>query len=250
MAEPETPRSYLDLGGSFLEDLPSSIERYPYEGESSFLRIFNQELNPRESSGYGKDDFILLHMNREMIEALFNPDNEPTTLISNCSSFYLDEQLILIKMPSAPHSAASNAMEDAIAAALIPMGLFGRLHKYSNMIIRGTRRGKQSNHGWGPKKPPPGYPKRPSVVLEVAVEKHEPAIRIEKWRLQNGRPHRSQIIRVTKVSDQIIVTNHPLIIPFEDLFLRPPSILVERQIEISQQALQGITEAIWDFQEF
>ncbi|KAJ5382338.1 hypothetical protein N7517_000249 [Penicillium concentricum] len=280
MAEPETPKSYLDIGGSFLKDLPRSIKRYPYEGECSFLRIFNLELDHRESSGHERNDFFLFHMNRETIETLFNSDNEPTTLTRNCSSFDLDEQLVLIKMPSFEHSSASGAVDDAITATISPMGLFGRLHKYSHATIQATTRGKQPDHGWGPKRPPPGYPRRPSVVLEVAwsesesilnsdirfwlnptdgnaricltlrVDRHEPAIRIEKWTPQNGRVHCSQIIRVTKVLGQICVTNHPLIIPFEDLFLRPPSIPAERDIEISQQALQGIADTIWDFQEF
>ncbi|KAJ5467326.1 hypothetical protein N7475_005078 [Penicillium sp. IBT 31633x] len=183
-------------------------------------------------------------------------------------------------MPSAEHSSAIGAVDETIMAALQPMGLFGRLHKYSGTTIQGQMRGKQPDHGWGPKRPPPGYPRRPSVVLEVAwsesdsklnsdirfwlnpaegnartcltlrVDKHKPAIRIEQWRLQNRRPHRLQIIRVTKMPDQISVTNHPLIIPFEHLFLRPPSIPAERDIEISQQALQEIAETIWDIQGF
>ncbi|KAJ5196061.1 hypothetical protein N7449_006540 [Penicillium cf. viridicatum] len=280
MAEPETQNGYLDVGGSFLKDLPNSIERCLYEGEGSFLRIFNLKLNPHESSGHEKSDFILFHTSREMIETLLNPENESTTLSKNCSSFDLDEELILIKMPSPEHSSAIGAVDDAITAALLPMGLFGHLHKYPNTTIQGGTRGKQPDQGWGSRRPPRGFEKRPSVVLEVAwsesdsklnsdvrfwldpangnaricltlrVDKREPAIRIENWRLQNGRPHRVQMIRVTKVSNQITVTNDPLIIPFEDLFLRPPSIPAERHIEISQQALELIADKIWDFQGF
>ncbi|KGO76168.1 hypothetical protein PITC_091930 [Penicillium italicum] len=280
MAEPETRKSYLDLGGSFLKDLPNSIKRYPYEGESSFLRIFNLELNHPESSGHEKSDFILFHVSREMIETLFNSSDEPTTLTKSCSSFDLDEQLILIKMVSPEHSSATGAIDRAITADLLPMGLFKCITTYASTTIQGRTRGKQPDQGWGPRRPPRDYQRRPSVVLEVAwsgsdsklhsdvrfwldpadgnaricltlrVDKHEPAIRIEKWKLQDGRPHRFQMIRMTRVSNQISVTNDPLIIPFEDLFLRPPSTPAERDIQITQQALEDIAETIWEIQGF
>ncbi|KAJ5836187.1 hypothetical protein N7447_002213 [Penicillium robsamsonii] len=263
MAEPETQNGYLDLGGSFLKELPNSIERYPYEGECSFLRIFNLKLNHHESSGHEKNNFILFHTSREMIENLLNPDNESTTLTKNCSSFDLDEELILIKMPSPEHSTALAAMDDAITAALLPMGLFRHLDKYPRTTIQGRTRGKQPDQGWGSKRPPRDSKLNSDVrfwmdpadgnakiCLALKVDKRQPAIRIENWRLQNGRPHRVQMIEVTKVSNHITVTNDPLIIPFEDLFLRTPSIPAERDIEISQQDLEVIADTIWDVQGF
>jgi hypothetical protein len=281
MAEPQMQESYLDLGGSFLQDLPSSIKRYPYEGERSFLRIFDLELSHRELSGYGNNDFMLFQMSRDTIDSMFDSKKEPnTTFTKNCSSFDLNEQLVLIKMPSVEHSSALSVVDDAINAALLPMGLFGRLQKYPSATVRGTMKGKQADHGWGPKRPPPGFERRPAVALEVAwsesdaklnsdvrfwlnpadgnakicltlrVNKHEPAIRIEQWRLQNEKIHRFQTIRVTKVKEQIHVTGHPLILPFEDLFLRPTSTPAERDIEITQQALEQVGESLWELQGF
>ncbi|OQD60292.1 hypothetical protein PENPOL_c025G08100 [Penicillium polonicum] len=282
MAEPETQNGYLDVGGSFLKELPNSIERYPYEGESSFLRISDLKLNSRESS-HEKNDFILFHTSRQMIETLLNPDNESsesTTLAKNRSSFDLDEELILIKMPTREHSSAIGAVDDAITGAIQPMGLFKSLIKYAKTTIQRQTRGKQPDQGWGARRPPHGCERTPSVVLEVAwsesdsklnsdvrfwlapadgnvktcltlrVDKRQPAIRIENWRRQKGRPHRVQMIQVTKVSNHLTVTNDPLIIPFEELFLRGPSIPAERDIEISQQDLEVIAETIWDIQGF
>ncbi|KAJ9490257.1 hypothetical protein VN97_g2985 [Penicillium thymicola] len=215
-----------------------------------------------------------------MIETLLNPDNESTTLTKNCSSFDLNEELILIKMPSHEHSSATSAVDHAIVAALLPMGLFSSVNAYPGATIQGQKRGKQPDHGWGSRRPPSGYERTPSVILEVAwsesdsklnsdvrfwldpadgnaktcltlrVDKRQPTIRIENWRLQNGRPYRVQMIQVTKVSNRITVTNHPLIIPFEDLFLRPSSIPAERDIEISLQALEDIAAKIWEVQRF
>ncbi|CAI7607585.1 unnamed protein product [Penicillium viridicatum] len=253
----------------------------PYEGESSFLRIFDLKLNSYQPS-HEKNDFILFHTSREMIETLFNPHNESsesTTLAKNCSSFDLNEELILIKMPSHEHSSAIGAVDRAIMKALLPMGLIDLVTTYPNTIIQRQTRGKQPDQGWGSRRPPRGCERTPSVVLEVAwsesdsklnsdvrfwlapadgnvktcltlrVDKRQPAIRIENWRRQKERPHRVQI-EVTEVSNHITVTNDPLIIPFEDLFLREPSIPDERDIEISKQELEIIAETIWDIKGF
>ncbi|KAJ5834752.1 hypothetical protein N7447_000778 [Penicillium robsamsonii] len=273
MAGIDTRDDYLELGGSFLKDLPPSIKRYPYEGADSFFHILN--LLP---SGHDRTEFALFHASRETIEHLFSPINEGTTITSHCSSYDLTEELFLVKMPSTGHSVASGAVNLAITEPLRPMGLFNSLHRYGNGTVKGRDKGKEGDHGWGPRRPPPRYAKRPSVALEVAysgsdsklnsdvrfwlnpddgnakicltlqIDSVKPRIRIEKWQLQNGRPHRSQIIWITKVSNQMGVTNHPLVIPFEDLFLRPPSTPAERDIQISKEALEDVADKIWDMQ--
>ncbi|KAJ5514397.1 hypothetical protein N7463_003949 [Penicillium fimorum] len=273
MAGTETKDDYLELGGSFLKDLPQSIKRYPYEGADSFFRTLNSP-----SSGHDRTEFALFHASRATIEHLFSPINEETTIISYCSSYDLTEELFLAKMPSLGHTTASSALDFAIAQFLQPMGLSNSLHKYAGGTITGRDRGKEGDHGWGPRRPPPGYPKRPSVALEVAysesdsklnsdvrfwlnpddgnakicltlrIDRAKTRICIEKWQPQNGRPHRSQIIWITKVSNQISVTNHPLVIPFEDLFLRLPFTPTERDIEVSKEALEDIADKIWDMQ--
>ncbi|KAJ5332976.1 uncharacterized protein N7506_006759 [Penicillium brevicompactum] len=125
---------------------------------------------------------------------------------------------------------------------------------------------------WGPGEIPPRHPKRQSVVLKIAqsdsdaldsdaklnsdvrfwlnpddgdaricltirVGIHTPAIRIEKWRIQNqnGRLHRLQTVQVTRVSGQTRVSDHPLVLPFEDLFLGPPSTPKRREISSHDQ---------------
>ncbi|CAG8193444.1 unnamed protein product [Penicillium salamii] len=166
MAELEIEQDYLDFGNSFLEDLPSSIKRYVYEGESSFLRILSEELYHREPSE--RSAFLLFHVSGEMIEVLFDPNKETTILTRNTSSFDLNEELLLIKMPSNEHSIATSAVDHAVMATLLPMGLNEHLLAYPGATTQGNARGKQPDCGWGPRRPPRNHPKRPSVVLEVA----------------------------------------------------------------------------------
>ncbi|KGO36318.1 hypothetical protein PEX1_029330 [Penicillium expansum] len=281
MAEIETQDSYLELGGSFLKDLPRSIKRYPYEGAPSFFRILNLELNRSQSSGCDRTEFVLFHASRETIEHLFCPINEENTITSHCSAYDLTEELFLARMASsAEHATASYALDHAITECLLPMGLSTKIHGYPGAVIAGRDRGKAGDHGWGPRRPPPGYPKRPSVVLEVAysesdsklnsdvrfwldpddgnaricltlrIDRDEPNIRIERWNLHNDRPHRSQVVWIKRASNRMRVDNHPLVIPFQDLFLRPPSTPAERDLRISAQALEDIADRIWDMQGF
>ncbi|KAJ5503587.1 hypothetical protein N7463_006461 [Penicillium fimorum] len=233
--------SYLDFDGPFLTNLPPSIRRYTYHGEQQFSNIF-------ESESSTNSELILFHASKETIEALFNPDQE-TPIAKLCSSFDTKERLFLITMPSKPHSAT----------------------------IRGDDRGKQPDHGWGPRRRARGEPDSPSVVLEVAysesnsksnsdvrfwlnpnegnanicltlqIHKSRPEIRIEKWERRQGRIYRSEVTYITKKGDHSNVTHHPINIPFESL-LRRPSERGERDIEFSRGQLVEIAETIWETQ--
>lgn len=72
------------------------------------------------------------------------------------------------------------------------------------------------------------------VVLTLRINRQQPKIRIEKWvgsnnnnknNNNNNRHHLDQSVNISKAeSNCIILSNAPLTIGFEDLFLRPASI--------------------------
>ncbi|KAJ9487337.1 hypothetical protein VN97_g5983 [Penicillium thymicola] len=266
----------LGLGGSFLEDLPSSIKRYTYRGESDFFDILETESACFEASPHASE-FLLFHANKETIDTLIeNEDASPIT--KYLTSFDTNEQLFLVRMPSTPHSGASVALHDMIKEATRPMGLFSSLRGYTSAEVRGESRGKQADFGWGPRRTAPGIPGSPSVTLEEAYSENDtklnsdvrfwlnpddgkanvcltlwtgrsqPEIRIEKWENQNGHIHRSQVIWITKSGNQINVSHHPLVISFESLFRRPSSCPREKDLEFSQQQLEELAEVIWEDQ--
>jgi hypothetical protein len=69
----------LSLGGSFLQDLPSSIKRYTYRGESDFFDILESYSAHFEASPHASE-FLLFHASKETIDTLL--DNEDTSPIA------------------------------------------------------------------------------------------------------------------------------------------------------------------------
>ncbi|KAJ5602783.1 hypothetical protein N7537_005739 [Penicillium hordei] len=269
----------LDLDGSFLEGLTPLIKRYTYHGKSQFFDILGAESAHFESS-IDISEFLLFYASKETIENIFDPwnEDEDPSISKLCTSFDTTEQLLLITIPSFPHSAAADVVNTTILQTLIPMGLITALRGYPGATVEGADRGKQPNYGWGPKRRVPGQPRGPSITLQVAysasdlkltsdvrfwlnpdygnanicltlrIDRSRPEIRIEKWERQNNKAHRSQVIWVTKQGRQLKVTDHPLLIPFESLFRYQSTCPREKELEISQQQLEEIATTIWDVQ--
>jgi hypothetical protein len=270
----------LDFGGSFLKDLPPSIKRYTYHGESQFFDILESESDYFRASP-NASEFLLFHACKETLETLVDLDNEFNSPIAGyLTAFDTDEQLFLVRVESMPHGVAPSAMHDAVMQTAQQMGLSNSLKGNSGLSIRGESRGKVADYAWGPKRSARGRRRSPSVVLEVAysendtklnsdmrfwlhpedgkaevcltlrIDRSQPEIRIERWEIQNNRPHRSQVIQITKRGKRTKVTDHPLIIPFEVLFHRPSSCPQEKDLEISQQLLKEVAESIWEEQDW
>ncbi|CAG8316889.1 unnamed protein product [Penicillium nalgiovense] len=267
----------LDVGRSYLKDLPPSIKRYTYNGEEQFFDIFQTEFTHFEASTEASE-FLLFHASKETIETIFNPENEETSISRLCNSYDLSEQLFLVTMSSRPHGAAGDLVNTVIREALTPMNLSTSLQGYVSTITRGHGRGKIPDYCWKPRHRPPGQPSSPSVTLEVAlsesdsklnsdvrfwlnpddsdtnicltlrINRSRPDIRIEKWERQNDKAHRSQVIWITKKNGHTHVSDHPLLIPFESLFRRNPTGPAERDLAISQQQLVFVAEALWEEQ--
>ncbi len=267
----------LALDGSFLKDLPPSIKRYTYHGESQFFDILESESAYLEASA-SASEFLLFHASKETIETLVDPENELSPTTKYLSSFATDEELFLIRMPSITHGAAPLPMNDVIREAVRPMGLLNCLKGWVHGEIRGEFRGKQPDVAWGPRRTARGTPRSYSVILEVAysendrklnsdvrfwldpnngkaeicltlrIDRSQPEIRIEKWEKQNDHIYRSQAIWITKRGNQTCVSDHPLTISFESLFRRPSSCPRERDLEISEQQLKDVAERIWEDQ--
>lgn len=268
----------LTFKGSFLKDLPPSIKRYTYHSEHQALGIIDSEFSRLDTSTHASE-FVLFHTSKETLEHIFDTLRVDTSSIARlCTSFDTEEELLLVTLMKTPHSAASDVVNTMILETLASVRMMRSLQGYSGATIRGQTRGKQADYGWGPKRRPPGQPDSPSVTLEVAysesdsklssdvrfwlnpddgnanmcltlrINRSRPEIRIEKWEKQNDRPHRSQIIWITRRGGETTVSDHPLVVPFESLFRRPPSRSWENDLEISQGQLEEIAETIWNAQ--
>lgn len=124
-----------------MKDLPPSIPRFTYLGESQFLEILESELT-RFKSSTTVSEFLLFQASKETIETIFNPQNEDTSLARNFNSFDTNEQLLLAKISLEPHGVAADIINTKIRAALISIGLDHSVKGYPGMKFRGSDRGK------------------------------------------------------------------------------------------------------------
>ncbi|KAJ5159556.1 uncharacterized protein N7482_006560 [Penicillium canariense] len=180
-----------DSGSSprFLENLPSSIRRYPYPGRQKLRQIYDLEFDrfqlltchlPSDHSQHRSDgsatEYILFDIDPTTLEHdIFNPNVTPIPF--RCSSFDITKGLLLVKMVTEEHSQAAHAMNQAISKALQPMKLETTIQAFSGVTIRSDGRGKEADYGWGPLRPPPGYARKPTIALEVTVSETPAKIR-------------------------------------------------------------------------
>lgn len=290
----EAVKAFEDESGNLLEGLPLSVRKYLYQGEENFHlirslesdRLQNSLHDLRDTLGDAPDisEYIVFSIDALTFERDFlDPDTRlPTKLIS----FNPTTNILLIKMHALEHQKAIAAFHSEIQAALAPMRLDRAVDTYATVdfYVDDNGKKKQPDEGWGPKRPPRGCPRRPTVVLEVAVSETEaklhqdvdmwvdPArgnaniaigvkvnrqqliITVDKWEWdpihQQSNSTQRIVIEKSATGDQVTVSEAPLIIPFNLLFRRPASSPEETDIHIGEQELKEIAAEVWDTQGF
>ncbi|KAJ9486264.1 hypothetical protein VN97_g7078 [Penicillium thymicola] len=276
-----------------LEGLPPSVRWYRYEGKDHFSRILalererllNSIRNSRETTTniephIETTEYIMFSIDPATFQRDFI-DTDPISTFSICTSFNPVTELLIIKMITREHTRICFAVHQAISDALQPMGLSKATEQYANADIDVNGRMKQPDMAWGPRRPPRGCEKRPTVVLEVGVSETEAKLRqdtdlwldpnrgkanvvitikfyrkqalmkIDKWVWDgaNGTSIQSQHIEVSENDlDEIKLSGGPLVIPFCLLFLREPEAPRETDIIIDEEGLLYIAERAWDMQ--
>lgn len=286
------------------EGLPLSVMRYTYRKED-FDQIIDDErerlyrsLHPIgtncntmyhdgklvSSNLEGSEDiseYLVFSINTATFNRDFlDPDSEPKVSIR--TTFEQNINSLTIKMILHEHEELSVALETAIGDALSPMGLKRSIYHYRSTTISLANGSKQADASWGPRRPPPGTPRRPTVVVETALsetnakmrrdvdrwldpinglakivlaikaDRRRPKINIERWQHTgaNSEINPVQIIEITESNedDEVTVTGGPLCIPFESLFLRPAEPPREHDLFIDEQELKDIAQLIWEIQ--
>ncbi|CAG7925020.1 unnamed protein product [Penicillium olsonii] len=206
-------------------------------------------------------------------------DAIPIPSIRTC--FNLNTEKFIVKIVTREHTQIAFAVHKAIDKALARMGLDEATHDYLGVDIDVNGGKNQPDMGWGPRRPPRGCPKRPSVVLEVAVSETRKKLRqdvdlwvdpvrgnahaviaiklsrqramiaIDLWIRDavNGKPINSQHIEVSEnENDEVKLSGGSLVIPFYFFFLRDPQTPRETDVIIDKEWLQEIAEWGWDMQ--
>lgn len=269
-------------GSEDLEGLPPTVNIYPWEGPDHFQNIVDLELqrfkeeDPERSSPSPCDWIVFSNVSETIFERNF--EEEGSDLRKEWKSYNRRCQLLFVEiaMGTDEHTEAAETFNDILKEAVSHMGLSNALKNFSQTTIRGEDRAKLPDHGWGPRRPPPGRSRKwPTVVLEVGVSqqksKHEedarfwleesggdvkvslamsvnrriPEIVLQKWKVSDGKPAMVQKVTVWRRNDNIVFDNEPLVIEFEDLFLREADLPREVDIVFDQGDLRRLAENIW-----
>ncbi|KAJ5463711.1 hypothetical protein N7475_008655 [Penicillium sp. IBT 31633x] len=280
-----------------LEGLPSFVRRYQYQGKEHFSHILNLEHerlrlwmrtgldntnglndeNPQEQTD-NITEFIVFSIDPSTFEQDFlDPNSRPFPAIHY--KFDPATNILVIKMSTHEHHQVAKALDMAIDDVLAPMGLHRAIFTYGGVKIDLNGVTKVPDWGWGPRRPPRGYPRRPTVVLEVAISESRAKLRrdvdlwldpargnsniaiavksnrkrrtitLDKWEWSSNdeQSQRSRHIEIWEnQSGEVVVSGSPLVIPFHLLFLRDAESPRETDLIIEEEQFKEIAAWVWE----
>lgn len=278
--------SETDQHGRGFLDLGPPIKTYPYKGIQQFWSIWEMEERQYQVNLQDSEWMLFTHVDEESFTREFL--NSPDKTIARCwDSYDKTQHLLLIRMTeSQAHGAAGSNFDILMQNALQSMGLQTKL-KYTRTASRHGKDGsKRPDCQYSPVRLPRGRTTDwPTVVLEVSfsepasklmsdvrywlgqssgavqvaltlqIDRRIPKITLEKWEQNDdhgdGRPHRKQSITIRKGAENLTeIRGGPLVIDFEQLFLRPPSTPRESEIRLGDKELRELAISIWREQNF
>lgn len=258
---------------------------YEYKNNDHFLEIQIQEFDLFEADRTGSRSPYIIFTN-------VSPDVWQRDLVDfhnslfHCDSYFPELGVIIIKMQTKAHLAASEAFHSLILRKLIPMNdLDLKLEYYPGTVFwkRDTsNRAKNADRTYRPKLIPKDRSRDwPTMVLEVEVSglPRKLAADARWWILESNNDVRTVVtISISRMqrmvtfekrtsSDATVAyrtvlsqererdretilasTNDPLVIPLEDLFLRPADGHLESDIVFGIDDLKKIATDAWDLQ--
>jgi hypothetical protein len=299
-----------------IEELPPSVNVYHYKGIDHYCRVVSlerdrlhsffsdpQDIRAQAISGScdrRQEDMVTL----PQMEGAQSEDTQSDHIIfiiqpSTFTQDFLESEpplrtklsfdpktnILTVRMPLSAHEGAIRAFEWQMYGVLEQMGLQTKIEPWGSGRLTGADDSiKEPDGGWGPKRPPRGVPRRPSVVLEVAssqipgklrrdckywvdpakgqaemaigvkIDPNNPRITISQWQwsVPSSRPIETSELTITRSDCQVdFNTNQPipqLLIPFRLLFRRQAVEDRERDIVFGVQELTVIATTVWDKQ--
>ncbi|CAP95572.1 Pc21g06750 [Penicillium rubens Wisconsin 54-1255] len=262
-----------------LEGFPPSIHRYPYHGRDDFLAIMDYERSLPYSNKH--EIFLVTDINKERFECDFRYADE--TMFSRSWKEYLVHlNILLMKMPSAPHERAIQSLQRLITIATLRQGLVYDIRSEGSKYQKLQSRVKQPDNQIYPARfQSRGYP---SIVFEVAKSETGRQLQrdTEKWlfECQNevlsvitiyiGKRNRTMTLRRSTVENGSlamkqevditvepgilrsqgapVISNAPFTIPFSHLLLREPNFWTwprERDLQLTKADLTILAEDTW-----
>lgn len=273
-AKPDSP---------FLDHLPPHTNTYVYQSLEQFASVISAEAE-RLQQGRGRSQFLVFtHVPNDIVER-DEKEQEIDITRYTLDTYTAHDGLLIIKMTSAPHEAAHDAIRNVLLGKLSGMSHADRdLRGRGRKTIKGNRRAKEADLSYIPLRRPPGRSGCwPTLALEsgytdsqarlttnaewwlnasngdtniamtVDIDKTSRRITIKKYQYSETGDLHEESVTVQKpdnYNSNTQVVGAPLIIPFEKLFLRAP-VANEGDIVWKEDDLTYIAEAVWAEQGF
>ncbi|KAJ6112076.1 hypothetical protein N7523_008137 [Penicillium sp. IBT 18751x] len=267
----------------FLGDLGPPIRRYPYKGTRNLRETVEMELSRQQEENEASEWVMFTGVNQQTFSRdLLNSDDR---YLERCWNSYDSSQhlLLVIMTLSRAHEVAAHLFERLFFDLLKPMDLTRCLRSFGSATCKAEDgSAKQPDCQFQPKRLPrartnqwptvvveTAFSESPSklmsdarfwlrqsngevqVVITIKIGRSSPRIVLEAWELVNDRPKRQQVVTISKgENNNVYIRGQPLVIRFDQLFLRPPSIPKEVNIKIGQAELKEIAEDVWEEQGF
>ncbi|KAJ5603781.1 hypothetical protein N7537_006737 [Penicillium hordei] len=178
MTESKSPVRHGNQVECFLDGLPPSTNRYPYEGKEQFDRILKFEfdrlqraLSCLQSKSIDRNS---LELSEYFVIAIGPSSFKQDFLLCETSSglhlsYHAAQQTLIVRMTTTEHAQVIGALNAEIMAILQRMDLYRAVQIYGNVDVDVSNGNvKRPDWGWGPIRRS-GGPKRPGVVVEVGV---------------------------------------------------------------------------------
>lgn len=270
-------------GNSFLGDLGPPIRRYLYKGPKQLLETVKVELSRQQEEFEASGWVLFAQVNVQVFSRDFL--NSDDSILQRCwNSYDSPQQLLLVKMTvSRPNETAARVFEKYLFLCLTPMGLIDCLRTFGSATCEAENgSAKQPDCQFLPRRLPrdrttkwpsfvveTGFSETPSklmsdarfwlsesngdvqMVITIKIGRSSPNIALDSWELVNDKVKRQQVITIKKSeNNSVYVDGQPLVISFDKLFLRPPTIPRETDITIDNTILNKIATDIWEDQGF
>ncbi|KAJ5124070.1 uncharacterized protein N7515_007895 [Penicillium bovifimosum] len=267
----------------FLGGLGPSIRRYPYKGTEQFLEFIKMEQSRQKEEFEASEWVLFTNVNKQT----FNRDflNTNRMVLERCwNSYDSSQDLLLVKTTVLrAHDITAHVFAKLLIDCLRPMDLDNNLQLFrSASCIAENGSAKQPDCQYVPDSLPrartdkwpslvveTGFSESPcklmsdarfwlsesngdvQVVLTIKIGRSSPNIVLEAWELVDDKVKCQQIVSVSKGENgHLYFQGQPLIISFEKLFLRLPSIPNERDITLDEASLEQLATHVWHDQGF
>ncbi|KAH8690461.1 hypothetical protein BGW36DRAFT_364041 [Talaromyces proteolyticus] len=259
--------------------LNPNTQQYEYRGKKHFLSTRAQELDlfRGDRTGTRSQYIIYWGIHRDT----FCRDFENTEDEFNVESYFPCLGIILIKMISPPHEVAHERISSIMTLKLAAMNRMDKNVFETGRSDRTTvQRTKQPDTSYQPKRLPKGRSRQwPTLTIEagysesrrkladdarwwltasqgdvkavvtISIGQKQRSITFEKWALVQQQPavaYRAVLSQEDGRNSIHTTNDNPLIISFQDMFLRPAQGEKEKDIEIEMDDLKEMAESVWE----